>query len=217
MNCCLYTSTLTTRNIQCHCNLDFNNCHPEWKYHLCWGFSTMVISPSAVYVNALRRLFLDFVCLWTHPELSPAFPPSCPRYRTIELGMHSQEKGWPLVCTHLGGASVPPDCYIKGGDGQPQTCGALLVHGYGVQTCHISNQTSVPQFPQWTPPFDFRVKRVIVSVCDRSILYVMDAGLWSCTGGCFLVNVVTTWFKPVFWAERLKHEFCFRKVFWNLF
>lgn len=44
---------------------------------------------------------------------------------------------------------------------------------------------------QGTPPFDFRVKGVLVSVCDRSMLYVMGAGLWSISGGYFLVNVIT--------------------------
>ncbi len=153
------------------------------KIPLVWRFSTMVIS--------LRRLFLDFVCLWTHPELSPAFPSSCPRHRTIELGMYSQEKGRPLVCTHLGGASVPLGCYIKGGDGQPQTCGSACAWLWSPKLSYFKPDVC-STVPQGTPPFDFRVKGVIVSVCDRSILYVMGAGLWSCTGGYFLVNVVTS-------------------------
>lgn len=34
---CTVGCTQTTRNIQCQCYLDFNNCHPEWKYHSCDG------------------------------------------------------------------------------------------------------------------------------------------------------------------------------------
>ncbi len=37
MYCCLCTRTQTSRNIQCPCYLDFNICHPAWKYHSCDG------------------------------------------------------------------------------------------------------------------------------------------------------------------------------------